>query len=413
MIGWLLSLPYRFIASFGWPSLAAAVCGASLAFKTLKTSARPGPGRRDHRLSARGLVVPAHATVPASQRRFARGDGQSRPQAGGKQQTHRRTQAQALPALPVEWRHSTVPESYTMNGQRNGGSSAPSTSWRACCTLFAGPYRVLAWKFRSFGGIGLGFVTWLGVVAFPLCTGLPSSSDAWTLAVWGVLIILAYIQMMARWCSTLPPRVPGYPHCWVGRYEPMLAFALAMAAAVACGPGGTVIIVLGYACSAAAWRLQRRLSTWTPADTPFLLAPARRCLTALDDFLFRLAQGIAAVLTAACHWRWPRAARRQQPIPAGAGARTQVIYTHRTGFGRRRPNPLGRAVQQRRHLIARRRRKRMLSRWNMQTAGRMTYYLHLKPPPCSSAHPCGKRLRRAVTVTYHPNATERSRPWTH
>ena len=36
--------------------------------------------------------------------------------------------------------------------------------------LFAGPYRAFAFKLRTFAGIGLGIVTWLGVlIAFPIC----------------------------------------------------------------------------------------------------------------------------------------------------------------------------------------------------------------------------------------------------
>ena len=109
MIGWLLSLPYRFVASFGWPGLAAGICAVSARLQDAQAIGQAAPGRSDHRLGGYGrLVVPANVLVPTGQRRLSGGDGQSRHQESGKQQPHRQTQAQALPAPPVEWNPSSL-----------------------------------------------------------------------------------------------------------------------------------------------------------------------------------------------------------------------------------------------------------------------------------------------------------------
>jgi hypothetical protein len=144
-------------------------------------------------------------------------------------------------------------------------------------TLFAGPYRVLAFKFRAFGGIGLGFITWIGIaLVFPACIAAFSNVDSWWIA-WAFLATCAYIQMFVQWCSKAPRRDPASPHCWLGWGEPLLAVALSIAASAACGPGGMAFFLTGYACSTADWllcRLRRRLLAWTPADTARSLAPA-------------------------------------------------------------------------------------------------------------------------------------------
>src|SRR5258708_3797787 len=71
------------------------------------------------------------------------------------------------------------------------------TAALAVLRLFAGPYRVIAFKPRSFGGIGLGFATWLGIIiAFPVCVSTlsPDGYVAWP--VWVALIASAYLQMI-------------------------------------------------------------------------------------------------------------------------------------------------------------------------------------------------------------------------
>jgi hypothetical protein len=150
----------------------------------------------------------------------------------------------------------------------------------ALLTLLAGPYRVLAYKLRSFGGIGLGLVTWIGTAAiFPVWIACSSETAFLEGPVyfWLALLTLGYIQTFTKWCSTAPPRDICSPHCWLGRWEPALALVISLAAA-ATGPGGFAFFLAGYACSTAEWllqRLRRRLKAWTPQDTERLLAPAR------------------------------------------------------------------------------------------------------------------------------------------
>lgn len=142
--------------------------------------------------------------------------------------------------------------------------------------VFAGPYRILAYKPRAFGGIATGCITWLGVaLAFPAFVSV-SPTDCWWMA-WAFLASCAYVQMFAQWCSTSPRRDPASPHCWAGRWgEPFLAIALCFAAGVAGGPGAGLFFVLGFLCSTADWllrRLRRRWAAWTPEDTARLRAP--------------------------------------------------------------------------------------------------------------------------------------------
>lgn len=208
-------------------------------------------------------------------------------------------------------------------------------------TLLAGPYRALAWKLRSFGGIKPGLATWAGIMfLFPACIRLGSPLTAHQAlsfpAAWALLIILAYVQMMARWCSTQPPRDPASPQGWAGDAEPLLTAALCVGMTAACGSGGLLFILLGYAASEAQWRLERRLRSWTPADTESLLAPVRRGLAALDRLPARLAHAIAAATMAVCRFGWFLiAGRRRTPTPATAGGGPVVIYANPTSWGRR------------------------------------------------------------------------------
>jgi hypothetical protein len=145
-------------------------------------------------------------------------------------------------------------------------------------TLFSGPYRVVAYKLRSFGGIRRGCVTWIGIaLVFPACIVTSTYGDLWWIA-WVALVVWAYIQMVAKWCSTSPELDATSPHCWIGRGEPVFAVVLAIVTGMVCGPGGGAFVVTGYACSTIDWLLRRlrlRVETWTPSDTARLLAPAR------------------------------------------------------------------------------------------------------------------------------------------
>ena len=145
--------------------------------------------------------------------------------------------------------------------------------------LFAGPYRAFAFKLRTFAGIGLGIVTWLGVlIAFPICIDAFPPQGPWALPAWAALILCAWVQMFFKWCIT-PPRDAASPHCWFGKWaEPVFAAALAFAAHATCGFGGMVFFLTGYGCSTADWllrRLRRWCQAWTPDDTQRLLAPVR------------------------------------------------------------------------------------------------------------------------------------------
>ena len=150
-------------------------------------------------------------------------------------------------------------------------------------SLLAGPYRVVMYRFRTFGGIGTGLITWAGVIlAYPIFVA------SWTpfgllenrafLASWIALVLWSYVQMFAKWCSVAPRREPGVSHCWFGRWEPVFALGLSFAMSAACGPGSGRFFLTGYACSVAQIgivRLRKRLGAWTPEDTQRLVSPVR------------------------------------------------------------------------------------------------------------------------------------------
>lgn len=119
-------------------------------------------------------------------------------------------------------------------------------------TPLGGAYRVVAYKPRMFGDRGAGVAAVGGVaIAYPAWYFRFGDPDAvsgfgWS---WLALALATYVQMMAQWCSALPPRAGGRSHCWLGRGEPVLAVALGGAAQAACGAGA--FFVLGYASSLA------------------------------------------------------------------------------------------------------------------------------------------------------------------
>jgi hypothetical protein len=141
-------------------------------------------------------------------------------------------------------------------------------------TVLAGPYRVVAYKFRSFSGIGHGLLTWIGIgLVFPVCTGFFSRPDTWWVA-WVALAVCGYVQMFVKWCRTAPRLDPASPQCWFGNAELFFVVALVYAANLVCGPGGAAFFLAGYACSTAQWML-RRLASRPSRDTEWPHASAR------------------------------------------------------------------------------------------------------------------------------------------
>jgi hypothetical protein len=192
-------------------------------------------------------------------------------------------------------------------------------------TVFAGPYRVVAFRFRSFPAVGLGVVTWGGVLlAFPACVAVYPQRGSWWVA-WMALILCAYIQTFVKWCSTAPPLDPASPHCWFGKAELFFAFALIYAADAASGPGGAVFFLAGFACSTAQCLLQRlrqRFEVWTPRDTEWLLAPARTTAAGVSwaspicgRFLFRYGLLLATTIGKALRLFWRRYLAKPTPQP--------------------------------------------------------------------------------------------------
>lgn len=147
-------------------------------------------------------------------------------------------------------------------------------------TLFAGPYRVVAYKLLTFGGKGLGLVTWIGIAAvYPACAfpTVPRRAQPWALGLWLALAVWAYVQMFAKWCAT-KRRNPRIPHCWFGRGEWFFALAFALAVTAFAGNGAGMFFFAGFWCSTAQlWllALRGRLERWTPEDTERLLSPLR------------------------------------------------------------------------------------------------------------------------------------------
>jgi hypothetical protein len=177
--------------------------------------------------------------------------------------------------------------------------------------LFSGPYRVVAYKFRTFGGIRRGCVTWIGIgLVFPACVVTSACGDLWWIA-WVALVVCAYIQMIVKWCSTSPALDVTLPHCWIGRGEPVFAFILACAVAMGCGAGGGAFVVTGYACSTIDWPLRRlrlRVETWTPGDTARLLAPARNAIAwtkIATHHAITWLTAYARIATARARWAMP------------------------------------------------------------------------------------------------------------
>lgn len=200
---------------------------------------------------------------------------------------------------------------------------------RAMLTLLAGPYRAVAFKFGSFGGMGLGSVTWLGIlVVFPAYLGVfpPDWPRPGVLWLWAALVVCAYMQMMVPWCIPAPRRDDCSPHCWAGGWEPLLAYALYAVAAAASDPVGGTYFLIGYASSLAEWRLsrlQRRLETWTDGDRERLLAavggaaaPVTRALPPCGRVIQRTVLLLASVTAAVLGWVWRFLTGRRQPSPA-------------------------------------------------------------------------------------------------
>jgi hypothetical protein len=166
----------------------------------------------------------------------------------------------------------------------------------------AGPYRAVAFKFRTFGSPRQAIATWLGIAfVFPISVALALPASA-ALGTGAVLAASAYVQMMAQWCSTLRRRNPFLPHCWAGRAEPLLVFLLALITGAFSGVGGASFIVAGYVCSTVEWRLRPirlRLDCWTEEDEVRALAPWRAFTAELRAFSAGLRSSINATAASA------------------------------------------------------------------------------------------------------------------
>lgn len=146
-------------------------------------------------------------------------------------------------------------------------------------TLLAGPYRAVAFKLGTFGGVGTGLLTWAGIIiGYPVCVALsgPPDSPQGFLFSWGALILIGWIKMFACWCSSQPRRDAGQSHCWAGSSEPLIALMIGMTAAAGSGLGGFVFFLAGYASSLVQIglvRLRLFCKAWTPEDTKRVLSP--------------------------------------------------------------------------------------------------------------------------------------------
>lgn len=142
----------------------------------------------------------------------------------------------------------------------------------ALATPFAGPYRLLAWKPRTFGGFGTGLLTWFGIFFLYPVMGTISPAFAYC---WLALILLAWIKMFAQWCSNKPRRDEGENHYWFGSYELVFATILLLLARLI---GSRWFFEAGFVCSllqTSLVNLRRRLEGWTPEDTERLVRPLR------------------------------------------------------------------------------------------------------------------------------------------
>jgi hypothetical protein len=204
--------------------------------------------------------------------------------------------------------------------------------------LFAGPYRVLAFKARSFGGLDTGAMTWISILLlFPLWTGIAFLEASGAALLWLMLIACAYLQMMVKWCSQPPAPDPCVPHCWMGQGEPFLAAVLYFATAAACdNPAAGTYFVIGYACSMAEWRLQR----WRRDAPETTLADV---VSARQKRFGRIwASSLWPALAPPLGWlrSFLTGKRPAGPAPAGgpavpAGSPVQVVYASHSGWGRR------------------------------------------------------------------------------
>jgi hypothetical protein len=216
----------------------------------------------------------------------------------------------------------------------------------AVLRLFAGPYRVIAFKSRTFGGIGQGFATWLGVaLVFPVSVAAFSPDGYVPWPVWLALVIITYAKMTVQWCSTLPPRDENALHFRLPTGELVFACLASYVASILCGPGGFVFFIAGYIASLADYLLRRirsRCQDWTPEDTARLLLPfhtimsqAKRSTAVSARFTLRhgLLLATATGTLLANLWRLFRERRQKavyQPTPSGFGMAGQPTPS---GFG--------------------------------------------------------------------------------
>ena len=212
---------------------------------------------------------------------------------------------------------------------------------RILLMLFAGPYRVVAHKPGSFGGFGMGLVTWIGVAAvYPVFAfpTVPPSARLGATGLWVALVVFTYAQMFATWLAAKPHdpyQVPG----WFGRADAFFAIALLLAVMWLAGNGAGMFFVVGSLCNTVQlWLivLRHRLEDWTPQDTARIIATlnaGRNRSVALADWTkqtapkagrFALAKAlIACTFTGARRsgppvqaWRRRAAARAASTAPA-------------------------------------------------------------------------------------------------
>ena len=165
-------------------------------------------------------------------------------------------------------------------------------------TPLAGPYRVLAYKFRSFGGIGSGLLTWFGIVfVYGWCRMRwfrLFEPEPLAVPLFAAMVVMGWVQMFAKWCSSREPRDPAESHCWFGRGEPV--FALALSGAAEYGASMGRYYLAGYLCSSlqiGLARLRGRLEAWTPEDTERLAGWARAGAAPLKALAPRKTEAVA------------------------------------------------------------------------------------------------------------------------
>ena len=214
-------------------------------------------------------------------------------------------------------------------------------------TVFAGPYRVVAFKFRTFGGIGLGLVTWLGVaIAFPdVRRHVPARGFIVAGGLGGAHHIRLHpdVRQVVQQRAAPGRRLPALLDRQVGaalRHRPLLHGKRGLR------PRRHDVLPDGLCMQhgrISAPALRRRCEVWTPRDTQRLLAPVRIAIARVTAWvtwaspicgrlIVRYGLLLASATAAALQCVWLFLLRRaQQPAPALA----QGQYVRPPTFGSR------------------------------------------------------------------------------